>query len=233
MDSPARPGPEGRTLVTIAKAAELLTKAGDPITAPNVSRYVERWGESIWSEKRGRTRMVDLAELIEHRRTNVQVADKQSARGVELAPSPVIPAAVVPPPPAPVATPEDAPDDCADPESLGELNRALKQLELRKRKREEDLADGSVIAADEVLRLISTALATMVTGFEQQEPVIAQRFGRDTASAFRQCRKNAQAQAARTLIDLAKRCLPETMIAAVEEAASVPPEENEPEIPAT
>lgn len=230
MNNPARPGAEGRTLVTIAKAAELLAKAGDPITAPNVSRYVERWGEAIWSEKRGRTRMVDLAELIEHRRTNVQVADKQAARGVELAPQPA--AALVPAVPAPAAPPEDAPEDGADPESLGELNRALKVLELRKRKREEDLADGSVIAADEVLRLISTALASMVTGFEQQEPVIAQRFGRDTASAFRQCRKNAQAQAARALIDLAKRCLPETMIASVEETAAVPPEEKAPETPA-
>ncbi len=233
MNSPVRPGPEGRTLVTVARAAELLTASGDQITAPNVSRYVERWKDVIWSEKRGRVRLVDLTELIEHRRSNVQVADKQSARGVE---GPAV--AMVAPPasissPAITASSDEVPEDGADPESLSELNRALKQLELRKRKREEDLADGSVIAADEVLLLISTAVGAMVTSFEQQEPIIAQRFGRDTAAAFRQCRKAAQAQAARALTDLAHKHLPEHMIAAAGEAAAVEPQENGPESPAT
>lgn len=233
MNMPERPGAAGRTLVTIARAAELLTASGDQITAPNVSRYVERWKELIWSEKRGRERLVDLTELIEHRRTNVQVADKQSARGVQpLLPTPAVPSPAAPQTPAsPVALTEDDPEG-VEPGSLGDLNLALKKLELRKRQREEDLADGSVIGADEVLELISTTLGAMITSFEQQEPIIAQRFGREIAAAFRKSRKDAQLQAGRVLKDLAQKLLPENLIAAANEAATIATQEIAPETPA-
>lgn len=221
MNMQASTGAAGRVLVTIAKASELLTKSGDPITPPNVSRYVERWKEFIWSEKRGRERLVDLTELIAHRRENNLVADKQMARGVEQTQTqaaPVVLPFAPPPASAPAAT-EEAGED-GEPGSVGELTLALKKLELRKRQREEDLADGTVIAAAEVLLLISGTLGAFITAFEQQEPIIAQRFGRDTAAAFRKCRKDAQSSAARVMKDMATKHLPENLRASAGEAAA-------------
>lgn len=235
MTMQASTGAAGRTLVTIARASELLTAAGDKITPPNVSRYVDRFKESIWSEKRGRKRLVDLIELMEHRKQNVRVADKQISRGIDPQPGTIPPVAVAAPPLSAIAyeaddPPADAGQDAAA-RGVGALNLALKELELRKRTREEALADGSVIEAGEVLELISTTLGVMVTSFEQQEPIIAQRFGREIAAAFRKCRKDAQIQAAKTLADLAQQKLNPTVSAAAQGAAEIE-KEDVPESPA-
>jgi hypothetical protein len=201
--------------VTVAKAAEVLTARGDEIDPSNVSRYLARY-PVIPSERRGKFRMVDLAALIEHRRTNVFVADKQAARGTEAAASPPVVAASAPVVVQPKAEPEPleltAPDGDS---SLADINKQIKLLELRRRQREEDEADGKVIPSDEVLVLISTAMRTMVAEFERQEVNVAQKFGRDVSIEFRKVRKAAQAKAAAELIEMAKKNMPAALAAQI------------------
>jgi hypothetical protein len=204
-------------MVTVAKAAELLTAAGDKITAPNVSRYLDRH-PTIRSEKQGRTRQVDIVALATHRQTSVLVADKQSDRGIT--PAPITAS-------APVAAPLDMPaeplplDD--DAETLSEVNLALRRIELRRKTREEDLAAGRLVQSSEVLTLISTVLTTVNESMARQEASIAQEFGREISTAFRRNRKAAFGDAAGRLIELAKRHLPGALAEQVSETATPSP----------
>lgn len=211
-----------RPMVSIAQAAAALTAAGDRITPSNVSRYVERFKEAIPSRKEGRVRLVDFVALAEHRNTNVRVSDKQFARGVEVAPPPILPALEIAPP-LPVQATAGSAEGAIDPEegTLNDIQRALKILELRKRQREEDLADGQVVPSKEVLELLSVLAMTIFTGWEQQEPLYAQRFGRDAAAAFRKTRKDVQASTSRTLLDIVRRHLPANLTGSAVDAAGL------------
>lgn len=200
--------------VTVADAAKALTAAGDTIDASNVSRYLARHAD-IPSKKEGKFRRVDLKSLAEHRKVNIFVADKQSARGIEAggdAPAPLLP----------MQGSSVAADD-SDP-SLGDVNLALKKLDLRQKQRDQDLADGKVVPDTEVLTLISTVLQSFVAALERQEATIAQQYGREVAARFRQCRKAAQADAARRLGELAKKHLPAALVPSAMDAATVPAE---------
>jgi len=211
--------------VTVAEAARILSGNGDTIDPSNVSRYLARF-PVIPSKRSGRYRLVDLAALIEHRRTNVFVADKQTARGSEVALGPTAPA------PTPLRTEPDPPEPVsADGDSsLAEINKQIKQLDLRRRQREEDLADGKVITADEVLVLVSTAMRTLVAEFERQEVGIAQKFGRDVSIEFRKARKAAQAKASAELIELAKQAMPSALAAQLTNQSVESDETREPTI---
>lgn len=204
--------------VTVAEAARLLTAAGDKIDASNVSRYLKRFRD-IPQKREGKYRYADLTALIEHRSTNVQVADKQASRSLQPASAPTAE------PDAPAAETSDGPDEG----SLGALNLALKQLEFRKRKREEDLADGTVVQASEVLQLISGTVHALISGLETGEAAIAQRFGREIAADFRKNRKTAMASASTHLGDLARKHLPAQLavpaLAAADEAEKMAPPE--------
>jgi hypothetical protein len=214
MNMQARQAP---TMVTVAKAAELLSAAGDKITAPNVSRYLDRH-QTIKTERKGRTRQVDIVALASHRQTNISVVDKQSGRGLEPEALKIA---------APVADELLLSPDDGDAETIADINLELRRIELRRKTREEDIAAGRLVPDREVLTLISTVIMTVTASLERQEAGIAQQFGREVSTAFRRTRKAAMAEAAGRLADLAKRHLPPTLAPqAVEAAESVPEAES-------
>jgi hypothetical protein len=189
--------------VSVAEAARLLSASGDKIDASNVSRYLARF-PAIPTRKDGKFRMVNLDALLAHRAENVQVADRQAARGMMVAAAPPLQPALV----APSAEPEqDAPAGSP----MQAINLQIKELELRRKKREEDLADGTVIAAAEVIALISATMTAFVGALARQEVEFTQRHGKVIGSEFRRARKSAQADAARHLSDLANKHLPAAM----------------------
>lgn len=202
--------------VTVSAAAIALTKLGDKIDASNVSRYLARHKDSIPTERRGKFRLVDLDALASHRKTSVFVADKQSSRGVDVTPVVDLPLAQ-PRKSAPTEDDEDA--------SLGQINRALKALELRRRQREEDEADGKLVPDHEVLTLIAATVQTLTGSLERQEASIAQIYGREVAAQFRKARKAALADASRRLVDLAKRHLPAAIAPRAVDAATAQDEQ--------
>ncbi len=207
----------GTAWVTVADAAARLTEAGDKIDASNVSRYLARHAD-IPSRKDGKFRYIDLMALAAHRKVNVFVADKQTARGIEHAERPAALLALLQQPAAP---------DEADP-TLAGINLALKKLDLRQKQREQDLADGKVVPDHEVLTLISTVLQTFVAALERQEATVAQQYGREVAARFRQSRKAAQADAARRMGELASKHLPSALAAPAMDAAAAPAEAGAP-----
>lgn len=202
-------------MVTVAKAAEILTAAGDRITAPNVSRYLDRHSETIPSEKRGRVRLVDIVVLAEHRKTNVFVADKQADRGLEPAQPVRSPSA------ADVSAPllDAGEDDGGDlPDSLKAINLELRKLELTRRRREEDMAAGRLVPDKEVVTIVSTVLSVINASLERREIEMTQKFGREVGAASRGLRKAAMADGAGRLAELAQRHLPPTLAAQVADA---------------
>lgn len=174
--------------VTVAQAAAELTRRGDKIDASNVSRYLAR-NPVIASRKEGRCRYVDLAALILHRSGNVQSV---SRRDLVVSDDPASPAA------------ED--DDGAGlplaPGIAGEIQQAnlrLKQLQVREKEREEQLATGDLVPAADILAVLNGAMQVFVTELERVEMSIAARHGRVVAADFRKSRKDAQAAASRRL----------------------------------
>lgn len=201
-------------MVSIAKAAQLLSAAGDQIDPSNVSRYLARHPD-IRTEKRGREKLVDIIALAGHRQTNVFVADKQTDRGLFPEAKPALPVASTP-----SVTPVTAEDvgEPAAPDALKDINLELRKIELARKRREEDLAAGRVIADKEVLTLISTVIGTVNASLERQEPGVAQQFGREVATVIRRMRKAAMADAAGRLAELAQRHLPPTLVGSAIEA---------------
>jgi hypothetical protein len=194
-------------MVTVAKAAQLLSAAGDKITAPNVSRYLARH-PSINSVKQGRTRQVDIIALATHRQTNIFVADKQADRGL----TPSEASAETLPPPLPTMAPAIVGTEPAfEDGTLGQINLELRRLELRRRTREEDAAAGRLVPDSEVLTLLSTVVRTVTASLERQEAGFAQKFGREGAAAFRHARKAAMAETAGRLTELAQKHLPPSL----------------------
>lgn len=184
----ARNGPTG--FVTVAQAAAELTRRGDRIDASNVSRYLARNPE-IASRKEGRCRYVDLAGLIVHRSGNLQSASRRDTV-------------------APATLDMDLGDESGTvlpPGIASEIQQAnlrIKQLEVRKREREDALEVGDLVPAEQVLNVINNALATFVSELERAEVGIAALHGRGIASDFRKARKDAQQAASVKLAQTAK-----------------------------
>lgn len=183
--------------VTVAEAAAELTRRGDAITAPNVSRYLDR-NTDISSEKAGKYRYVDLAALIMHRSGNVQSHAKRDAAL---------------PSPAPASVVEDDGAEGGGSNSSGisraiqEANLRLKNLQVRDAEREDQLAEGELVPAADVLSVVTMSLQAMISELERAEVSIAARHGRAVATDFRKSRKEAQAKAAEQLTRMAKKHL--------------------------
>jgi hypothetical protein len=194
--------------VTVAEAAAELTRRGDAITPPNVSRYLDR-NTDISSEKAGKYRYVDLAALIMHRSGNVQSHAKRDAAL---------------PSPAPASVVEDDGAEGGGANSSGisraiqEANLRLKNLQVRDAEREDQLAEGELVPAADVLSVVTMSLQAMISELERAEVSIAARHGRAVATDFRKSRKEAQAKAAEQLTRLAKKHLHPAVAAQLAEA---------------
>lgn len=175
--------------VTVAQAAEELTRRGDRIDPSNVSRYLARNPE-IASRKDGRCRYVDLAALIMHRSGNLLSAARRDA-GID----------------------ED--QDLDDPDSvvglptgvaseIQQANLRIKQLQVRRAEREDALEVGDLVPAEQVLTVINTVMAIFVSELERAEVGIASLHGRPVAADFRKARKAAQSAAAAKLVMASK-----------------------------
>lgn len=203
MNARINRAPQG--FVTVAEAAAELTRRGDAITAPNISRYLDR-NTDIASEKIGKFRYVDLAALILHRSGNVQSHSKR--------------ASVLAPAPSPLVL-DEAPDETGGANGSGisraiqEANLRLKQLQVRDAEREEQLAVGELVPAAEVLSLMTQVAQVFLSEFERAEVSMAAQFGRPIATAFRKVRKEAQAKAADRLSRLAQADLHESVAGAI------------------
>ncbi|MBX3480098.1 MAG: hypothetical protein KF842_06835 [Caulobacter sp.] len=204
--------------MTVAEAAQALSRAGDRIDASNVSRYLARFRD-LPQEKIGKFRFVDLNALARHRQTNVLVGEKQAARDM---PEPQL--VLQPRPSARVSRVDDDEADEIAPAS-SELNQAnvhLKRLKIREA--ELDLAEreGHLVPDSEVMVLVSGVLQTLVSELERGETALASSHGREVAAAARRIRKAAQAKASEKLIELAKRHLPAHLAV---QASATPTEE--------
>lgn len=205
-------------MVRVAVAAERLTATGDRIDASNVSRYLARFRD-IPQQRSGKYRFVDLVALMKHRRENVLVGEKRAARGVE--PKSNAPA---PPPPKIVSSPVDFDALTADPMTpIGQANLELRRIQIRNAQIDLDEREGRLVAATEVLAVVSTVMQAFVDALIRQEADVTQRLGRETGIEFRKMRKAAQAVASGRLTELAQKHLPKLMVQTV-----MPPIDGEP-----
>ncbi|TBW33366.1 hypothetical protein EYW49_20620 [Siculibacillus lacustris] len=62
--------------VSLTRAAELLTEAGDPVTRSTLSRYVKQHGDALAPSTVGRETVVDYEDLAAHRAENIRLAAK-------------------------------------------------------------------------------------------------------------------------------------------------------------
>ena len=60
-------------MVSLSKAAELLTAAGDAVDRTSLSRYVSRHADALSPVQQGRSTLVDLALLKRHRKENIRL----------------------------------------------------------------------------------------------------------------------------------------------------------------
>lgn len=179
--------------VTVAEAAAELTRRGDAIDASNVSRYLARNPE-IASEKSGKFRYVDLAALIFHRGGNGQSIAKRDGQ--------VVPDLV---------DANDEPGSSSLPpgitSEIQQANLRLKQLQVREKEREDQLAEGELVPTADVLSVVTMVMQTFIAELERAEVTIASRHGRVVSSDFRKLRKDAQTKASQRLIQLAQQHL--------------------------
>lgn len=174
--------------VTVAAAAAALTSAGDKIDASNVSRYLARNPE-IGQERVGKYRYVDLPALVAHRNTSVFVADKRQSRDlVDSGGGPGEAADAAPP---------------ATSSTLSGVNVELKQLELRRKLREDAIVAGTLVPADEVRILCSGVLEAFVAELTRQENHLTAKLGRDVGAQIRKAHRTARAAAADRLASAA------------------------------
>jgi len=179
--------------VTVAAAAAALTDAGDPIDPSNVSRYLARNPE-VPQEKDGKFRYVDLVALKRHRNTSLYVADKRTAREPE-----------APPEPKPSSRAAQSETDYAPPGSaLAAANLQLKQLDVRRREREEAVEEGRLIPAEEVQVLCAGMLEAYAAELARQEGKLATRWGREVAADVRKAHRAARAAACATMTEAAR-----------------------------
>jgi hypothetical protein len=215
---PPRPG-----WVTVADAAAALTKAGDPIDPSNVSRYLAR-NDDVPSQRHGKFRWVDLQALQRHRSGSIFVAEKRDSRGVE-------PATAVRTAPLPMLTAWDDEEDDeggvagsgSAAEELRQTNLAIKQVELRRRQREEAVEEGRLVPAED-LQAVLTAFVEAIKGeLAREEMALQTRLGREVASEVRRAHRQALGAASRRLAAAAKEHLkPGAAIDLAEDAATSP-----------
>lgn len=207
--------------VTVADAAKALSAAGDLITAPNISRYLDR-ALDIPTEKKGKFRWVDLGALAAHRGTNILVGEKRAARGLEDEPGAIaaqLPLA--PRAPAAEADDEDADDTVGGASKSSAINQAnlrLKELAIRAKEREELIELGDLVPLPDVVALLSETFTTFIGELEREEASVALTLGRDAAAEFRRARKAAQQAASDTLVRVARERLKPLAVEAATEA---------------
>jgi hypothetical protein len=201
--NPPRPG-----WVTIAMAAAALTDAGDKIDASNVSRYLAR-NDDIPQERAGKYRFVDLKALMRHRNTSLFVADKRQAREDD--------ASVLPVPPS--AADEEAAAAAPAGSPLAQANAELKQIELRRKRREEEVEVGSLIPADEVQMLCAGMMEAFAAELARQEAQLTSRHGREIGIDIRKAHRAARAAASARLIEAATKSMPSHVVAQLQGAA--------------
>jgi len=186
--------------VSVADASKALTARGDAIDASNVSKYLLR-NPDVPQERLGKFRYVDLAALILHRGGNFQSIVR---REVDI--------------PLDVDPDGDDGGEALPPGIASELQKAnlrIKQLEVRKREREDALEVGDLVPAEQVLTVINNAFATFVSELERAEIGIAALHGRAIAADFRKARKDAQQKASAKLAMTAKAEMHPTVSEAV------------------
>jgi hypothetical protein len=61
--------------VSVTKAAELLSAAGDHVDRTSLSRYVKSHADALRPERQGRETIVDYEALAAHRRENIRLSD--------------------------------------------------------------------------------------------------------------------------------------------------------------
>lgn len=186
--------------VTVAAAAAELTRAGDTIDASNVSRYLAR-NPDIPQEKEGKFRFVDLAALKAHRSSSLFVADKRQAREID----------AVGPVRTPVAPPTDDAGDQRGAQSssspLQTTNFELKQIELRRARREEAIEEGSLIPIGDLQAVVTAAMGAFTAELARQEQALTAKLGREAGILVRQAHRTARAAAAARLTEAAQEQL--------------------------
>lgn len=182
--------------VTVVAAAAALTKAGDKIDASNVSRYLARNPE-ISQEKRGKFRYVDLAALMAHRNTSVFVADKRQTREIEPIETAFAARAIV--------EVEDLEEEGSQgaPSAIAATNLELKQIELRRKLREEAVETGALVSADEVRIICTGMLEAYAAELARQEGQLTAKLGREVGMMIRKAHRAARAAAVSRLIEAA------------------------------
>ncbi|PZO07640.1 MAG: hypothetical protein DCF29_03835 [Alphaproteobacteria bacterium] len=189
--------------VTVAAAAAALTRQGDTIDASNVSRYLAR-NPDVPQRKDGKFRYVDLAALTRHRSSSVFVADKRIAREIE--PVPATRTAFAP------AASYDVDDE--GPASGGSALTAgkveLQQIELRRKRREEDVEAGRLIPIDDLRIVVSAMMGAYTAELARQEQALTAKLGAGAGAEIRKAIRAARTAATTRLIEAAKEQLHDT-----------------------
>ncbi|MCY1649086.1 hypothetical protein OVA11_19100 [Caulobacter sp. SL161] len=152
-------GPIGR--VSVARAAELLTAAGDVIERSALSRYCD--AHSLKLGKVGREVMVDFEAVRDHRKNNYT---RSVMSGEALHSVPATEAA--PPTPNPTSAARD------EPVKLDE-HRQLKAVQLRRELREEAAEEGKLTDVAEVDAGAAEAIVEMRAAFVEVRADFAER----------------------------------------------------------
>lgn len=182
--------------VTVADAAEQLTAMGDRIDASNVSKYLLR-NRDVPQERRGKYRYVDLVALKAHRNTSLYVADKRQARDIDASQPTSFGRAVVQ-----MADLEDE-SPASGGSAIANANLELKQLELRKRLREEALETGALVHAEEVRTICTGMLEAYAAELARQEGQLTAKLGREIGMQIRKAHRAARMAAVTRMIEAA------------------------------
>lgn len=193
--NPPKPG-----WVTVAAAAAALTEAGDPIDASNVSRYLAR-NLDVPQAKDGKFRFVDLGALKAHRSSSVFVADKRIARDLE----DFATGAPAAPPSRQSDFEEEGPDKPGSPLTQGKVE--LQQIELRRRRREEETEAGRLVPVEDLQTVVSALMGAFMGELARQEQALSNKFGREVGAAVRQSHRAARAAASAQLVTAANEQL--------------------------
>lgn len=192
---PPKPG-----WVTVADAAAALTRAGDTIDASNVSRYLAR-NDDVPSEKHGKFRYVDLEALKAHRNSSLFVADKQLARETEPAQAMRTPVAVD------VDDGGEDPGASAGSSALQATNLELKMIDLRRKRREEQVELGELVPVEELRTVLSATMGAMIAEMARQETVLTAKLGREAGVEIRKAFRAARSAASERLVLAAQQVL--------------------------
>lgn len=186
--------------VTLAAAAAALTEAGDPITAPNVSRYLDRNPE-VPQEKGAKFRFVDLEALKAHRSSSVFVAEKREARDLGELDRPRAAFA----PARATDQDEETTDRPGSPMAQAKLEAQL--LDLKRKRREDEIEEGRLVPVEDLQTVISGMMGAFTAELARQEAAFTLKYGADVGVAFRKAVRDARAKAAERLKAAAEEVL--------------------------